>query len=157
MHYILALGSNRCHGRYGPPKRVVEAAVDALGVGVTARSRTFATPALGPSHRRFANAAVLIETDLDPEELLDHLKDVERIFGRRRGKRWGARVLDLDIILWSEGAWSSPALTIPHPEFRHRDFVLTPLLEIAAHWHDPISGQSVRHLKAQLDRPRRRP
>jgi 2-amino-4-hydroxy-6-hydroxymethyldihydropteridine diphosphokinase len=155
MLYAIALGSNRCHGRYGPPRRVIEEALLALELPIVAQSRVIETPPLGPSARRYANAAALIESDLDPEDLLDHLKDVERIFGRRSGQRWAARVLDLDIILWSEGMWSGAGLTIPHPSFRSRSFVLGPLCQIAAQWRDPVSHRSLHHLKTLLDRKRR--
>jgi 2-amino-4-hydroxy-6-hydroxymethyldihydropteridine diphosphokinase len=133
---------------------VLRAALAALDLPVLAQSDIIETAPVGPSIRRFANGAALIETDLEPEELLLHLKAIERGFGRRRGARWAARVLDLDIILWSGGARSSAGLTVPHPDFRHRAFVLKPLCQIAPGWPDPISGQTVRHLKAQLDRPR---
>jgi 2-amino-4-hydroxy-6-hydroxymethyldihydropteridine diphosphokinase len=154
MIYAIALGSNRCHGRYGPPRSVIAAALSALELPLIAQSRLVETVPLGPSNRRYANAVALADSDLEPDELVDHLKAIERSFGRRSGQRWAARVLDLDIILWSGGAWSSPGLTIPHREFRRRAFVLDPLCQIAAGWRDPVSGQTVRQLKALLDRPR---
>ena len=125
----------------------------ALG-NVVARSRIFPTPPLGPSSRRFANAAVILESDEEPPALLRRLKRIERDFGRRRGRVWGARVIDLDIILWSGGAWGERRLTVPHPRFRERGFVLAPLLEAAPGWRDPISGLSVRQLAARLRRTR---
>jgi 2-amino-4-hydroxy-6-hydroxymethyldihydropteridine diphosphokinase len=152
--YAIALGSNRPHGRYGAPARVVRAAVELLaGLGrVEAVSRIRPTPAMGPSDRAFANAAAILSTDLAPNVLLAALKRIERDFGRRPGLRWGPRVLDLDIILWSGGVWGG-APVVPHPEFRHRDFVLAPLAEIAAGWRDPITGLRVRHLLSRLRKP----
>ena len=149
--YAIALGSNRRHGRHGGPAGVVRAALDALGeLGtVEAVSAIRATPALGPAGRAFANAAAILATDLDPDELLDALKEIERDFGRRGGRRWGPRVLDLDIILWSEGSWGGVP-TLPHPEFRRRRFVLAPLAEIAPAWRDPLTGLSVRQLLFRL-------
>jgi 2-amino-4-hydroxy-6-hydroxymethyldihydropteridine diphosphokinase len=153
--YAIALGSNRRHGRHGTPKDVVRAAIGALGefgrVEATSDIRT--TPALGPAGRSFANAVAILSTDLAPDDLLRALKAIERRFGRRRGKRWGARVLDLDIILWSDGAWGGPGPIVPHPEFRKRSFVLVPLAEIAPGWRDPISRATVRQLLARLTRP----
>ena len=64
--------------------------------------------------------------------MLSMLKAIERDFGRRRGQRWGARVIDLDIILWSGGRWRSPGLIVPHSAYAARDFVLHPLATIAA-------------------------
>ena len=142
--YAIAIGSNR-PGRHGPPRREVVAAIAALG-GVVATSSIIARAPIGPSSRRFANAAIIIESDEAPDALLARLKRIERDFGRRRGRRWGARVIDLDIILWSAGCWSSVALTIPHRAFRTRDFVLTPLAQIAGDWRDPLTGLSIAHL-----------
>jgi 2-amino-4-hydroxy-6-hydroxymethyldihydropteridine diphosphokinase len=151
--YAIAIGSNR-PGRHGTPEREVAAAIGELGQ-VVAASPIFRTPALGPSKRRYANAVVLIETGEEPPELLRRLKAMERGFGRRGAIRWGARVLDLDIILWSGGAWSDARLTVPHPHFRERGFVLDPLLAVAPGWRDPLTGLSVRQLRARLRRFRR--
>ena len=152
--YVIALGSNQRHPRHGAPARVVTAAMALLEP--VARSRIISSVAIGPSQRRYANAAVLIESELPPPALLIHLKTIERSFGRRsRGQRWSARVLDLDIILWSGGIWADATLTVPHPAFRARSFVLTPLCEITPRWRDPISHFSTLQLKARLDRKRR--
>ena len=148
--YAIAIGSNRW-GRHGSPAREVAAAIDALG-GVTATSPILHTPPLGPSKRRFANAVALIETDETPPALLRRLKAIERDFGRRRGRTWGARVIDLDIVLWSGGSWGEPALVVPHRLFRGRAFVLAPLARVAAGWRDPVTGLSVRQLAARLRR-----
>ena len=153
--YAIALGSNRRHGRYGAPSRVLDAALRRLkrkGVVPVAVSPTLTTPPLGPARRQFANAAALVRTDLDPPALLALLKRIERRFGRRSGGRWMDRVLDLDIVLWSEGVWHSPGLSIPHPLWRERNFVLAPLLTVAGDWRDPITGLRVRHLHARLQR-----
>ena len=109
---------------------------------------------VGPSTRRFANAAVLLDTPLAPPDLLADLKDIEAAFGRRAGRRWGARVIDLDIVLWSGGIWTSPGLSIPHPPFRARGFVLGPLVALAPGWRDPLTGRSVRQLARAVDRRR---
>jgi len=149
--YAIAIGSNR-PGRHGAPRREVLTAIAALE-GVTAVSPILHTPPLGPSKRRFANAVALIESDDSPPALLRRLKAIERSFGRRRGQNWAARVIDLDIVLWSGGSWGEPGLTVPHRLFRTRDFVLTPLLRVAPQWRDPLTGLSVRQLHARLTRP----
>lgn len=155
--YIIALGSNRRHGRYGAPERMIRAALDELGLPILAFSHIIQSRPIGPSNRAYANAVALIETELDPPALLTHLKTTERALGRRNGQRWGARVIDLDIILWSGGCWEGPDLIIPHPAFRERAFVLGPLSTIAFAWRDPITGLSIGQLKARLDRKRPRP
>jgi len=156
-HYLIALGSNKRHHRFGRPEQVLGAALDSLercGIKVLAGAPVLRSAAIGPSLRRYANSAVLVETKHDPEDLLDQLKAIERDFGRRAGgQRWAARVLDLDIVLWSGGAWSSPGLTVPHALFRERDFVLRPALAIAPDWRDPLTGLTLRQLAARLARP----
>ena len=152
------MGSNQRHGRLGRPEAVLRAAFGALdgkGLKLKAASPIVASAPLGPSRRRYANAAAVVKTRLAPEELLDRLQAIERGFGRRAGGlRWGARVLDLDIVLWSGGAWASPGLTVPHTEFRSRRFVLGPAAAIAPRWRDPLTALTVRHLLARLTRPR---
>ena len=153
--YAIALGSNR-RSRHGSPAATLIAACEAIAqLGTIERfSAIRSTPALGPAGRGFANAALILRSKLDPSELLSGLKRLERDFGRRGGRRWGPRVLDLDIILWSEGAWAADGLTIPHPAFRARSFVLEPLAEIAAGWRDPITGRTIRQLLARNRHPR---
>lgn len=152
--YAIALGSNR-GGRHGAPAAEIAAALQAVG-GLVATSLTIASAPLGPSHRRYANAVALIETAEDPVTLLVRLKQIERAFGRRAGRRWGSRVIDLDIILWSGGAWSSPGLTVPHAAFRTRGFVLGPLASLIPLWRDPLTGRTVRQLARMVDRKRPR-
>ncbi|MGE3691542.1 MAG: 2-amino-4-hydroxy-6-hydroxymethyldihydropteridine diphosphokinase [Novosphingobium sp.] len=150
--YVIALGSNRRHGRYGAPAKVLRAALAALDVA--AASPIVASQPLGPSRRRYANAAALLRTHEQPGDLLARLKTLERRFGRRcGGQRWGARVLDLDIVLWSGGAWASKGLIVPHTAFRERLFVLTPALAIAPRWRDPVTELTMRQLHARLTRP----
>lgn len=156
--YLIALGSNRLHHQYGDPPGVLAAAMEecaALGT-VTARSAIITSDPMGAAQRRFANAACVLESEYDPPALLSGLKRLEREFGRRTAQRWGDRVVDLDVILWSGGVYSSPALTIPHSDFRTRGFVLEPALSIAADWRDPVTGLRIRHLAARLasNRPR---
>ena len=125
------------------------------GMRIVRTAPAVPTDPVGPSSRRYANSAAVVETPLEPAALLAALKEVEREFGRRlRGQRWSSRVLDLDIILWSGGAFAGPGLIVPHRLFRARRFVLAPAVGIAAHWRDPVTGLTVRHLHARLTRPR---
>ena len=123
-----------------------------------AAASTIETDPIGPSIRRYANSAAVIETALEPSELLGRLKQIVQEFGRRPGgQRWRARVLDLDIVLWSGGAFASEELTIPHPLFRTRPFVVLPAAEIAPDWRDPLTGRNLRQLRSRLTRPRALP
>ncbi|MDN3644617.1 2-amino-4-hydroxy-6-hydroxymethyldihydropteridine diphosphokinase [Pontixanthobacter aestiaquae] len=154
--YLIALGSNIRHPLHGLPRGVVGAAIDVLGeLGVVRVQSTIIDSApLGPSSRIYANAALILESELGPDQLLALLKHTERGFGARRGGRWQARVLDLDIVLWGGGIWVSESLGVPHAEFRKRDFVLGPAAEIAPHWRDPVTSLSLRQLFARLTKPR---
>lgn len=165
MAYVIALGSNRCSGRYGRPSQVVRAAMTALeteGIVVDAVSSIVSSKAMGSSRRCYANAAVLVASADGPPAILARLKAIERAFGRRRGQRWGSRVLDLDIILWSGGRWPrglrlSRQLNIPHRDYLNRDFVLRPMLDLPT-WRDPWTALTVRQASARLAsvrRPRR--
>jgi 2-amino-4-hydroxy-6-hydroxymethyldihydropteridine diphosphokinase len=123
------------------------------GMTVVAAAPVLLTDPIGPSLRRYANSAAVIETGLEPPQLLALLKRVERQFGRRPGgQRWISRVLDLDIVLWSGGPFVEPGLTVPHPLFRLRAFVLEPAARIAPAWRDPVTGLTVRQLHARLTR-----
>ena len=142
----------------GDPRQVVMAALAAIaveGIVLEAISPVVSSRPIGPSRRSYANAAAAVGCDLAPGELLGVLQRLERAFGRRhRGRRWGARPLDLDIVLWNAGPWVSPDLTIPHAQFRGRAFVLGPAAAIAGAWRDPLTGLTLRHLRARLTRPR---
>ncbi|MFO1254637.1 MAG: 2-amino-4-hydroxy-6-hydroxymethyldihydropteridine diphosphokinase [Sphingomonadaceae bacterium] len=157
QRYLIALGSNVRHRRFGPPERVLAAALgqlEARGIRIERAGPVIRSAPVGPSLRRYANSAALVTCSLEPDELLAQLKAIERSFGRRRGgRRWGSRVLDLDIILWSGGAWSSPGLTVPHTAFRERRFVLGPAAAIAPNCRDPLTGLTLRQLSARLTRP----
>ncbi len=156
--YALALGSNRALSADRPPQRLIAEALELLAAhgAILAIAPIMATPPIGPSTRIFANSAALIETPLAPAALLELLQSIERQLGRRRHRRWGARSMDIDIILSSSGRWAGRLLTIPHPAFRQRDFVLRPLVRIAPRWIDPWTGLSVTHLHARLKKPRKR-
>ena len=160
-HYLIALGSNQRHHRYGAPRKVLAEALtrlDRKGLQLEVASPVMSSDPLGPSKRRYANGAALVRSKLDPLELLERLQHIERKFGRRRsGQAWRARVLDLDIVLWSGGAYAAPGLIVPHPQFRLRSFVLQPASSIAADWRDPISGLTLRQLNFRLTKRLTRP
>jgi 2-amino-4-hydroxy-6-hydroxymethyldihydropteridine diphosphokinase len=150
--YAIAVGSNRPHGRFGRPAGVVEAAIARLDeeFGLFDASPIILNAAHGGAGRDFANAVALIESDLEPPEMLKRLKTLEREFGRRRGRRWGPRVLDLDLALWSGGRFRSRQLTVPHPALATRSFVLQPLAVIAPGWR--VGSRTMRQLAHRLSR-----
>ncbi len=150
--YAIAIGSNRPHGRFGRPAAVVEAAIARLDrdFGLFDASPIVLNSATGGAGRDFANSVALIESDHPPLMVLTQLKQLEREFGRRPGRRWGPRVLDLDIVLWSGGSFNDRGLTIPHPRLAERAFVLEPLAAIAPGWR--IGALSVRHFAQRLAR-----
>jgi len=136
---------------------VLAAAVEAVAQlgDVVDVAPTIDSAPVGPSLRRYANGALLLETALEPLDLLAALKRVEARFGRRsRGQRWSSRVIDLDILLWSGGAFADPHLIVPHRMLRLRDFVLRPAAAIAPRWRDPVSGLTLIQLLKRLTSPR---
>ena len=155
--YAIAIGSNRRHVRHGSPRAVVEAAIMRLDrdFELFDASPILLNPAMGAGLRDFANAVAVVRSPLAPPAMLGQLKALEREFGRRPGRRWAPRVLDLDIALWSGGAWRSRRLTLPHPGLAERPFVLGPLAAIAPNWH-AVGPLAVRHLAARLARKRPR-
>jgi 2-amino-4-hydroxy-6-hydroxymethyldihydropteridine diphosphokinase len=154
--YAIALGSNRRHVRYGLPAGVVAAAIGELDrrFDLFDASVIILNPASGGAGRDFANAVALLCSNLPPAALLGELKAIERAFGRRPGRRWGPRILDLDIVDWDGPPVRTRTLTIPHRQLARRQFVLGPLSAIAPTWR--ISGSTnARHLRARLGKARR--
>ena len=88
----------------------------------------------------FLNMVVAGYTTLDPEELLRRLLDVERRLGRVRGERNAPRTIDIDLILHSANLRGSRELTLPHPRYLQREFVMKPLRELKLAWRDPVTG-----------------
>ncbi len=153
--YAIAIGSNRPHGRYGRPAGVVAAAIARLDAAFTLfdASPILLNPATGSAGRDFANAVAVVQSERSPAPMLAELKRIERDFGRRSGRRWGPRVLDLDLVAWSGGRFRSRTLTIPHPRIAERGFVLAPLAAVAPGWR--IAGALTPiHLLHRLARPR---
>lgn len=98
----------------------------------------------------YLNAAAVGESALPPDQLLRALLDIEREFGRRRPYPGAPRTLDLDLILAGAEIVSTEHLTVPHPRFRSRFFVLGPLAEVGADLVDPVSRRTVGELLREL-------
>lgn len=131
MPAYIALGSNLCQ-----PQHQLREAVIALAALPRTQlekvSSIYRSAAVGPGEQPdYLNAVALIATELSPADLLDALQQVERNQGRTREIHWGARTLDLDLLLYGKMSIETPTLTLPHPRMRLRHFVLYPLREIS--------------------------
>ena len=104
------------------------------------------------SQPQFLNAAVVGDCVLTPRELLTELLQIEQERGRERPYRGAARTLDLDLVLFGDVVIDEPGLTLPHPRFRERRFVLEPLAEVGAGLRDPVTGLTVGELLLGLGR-----
>jgi len=127
--------------------------VGALGNTKVVRTSSFyESEPLGDAKTWFVNSVIEVETDLTTEQLLKKLLGIKESMGRRRvkGKRWGSRVIDLDILMADQEVIAKRALRVPHPEMHKRRFVLLPLAELAPHVIHPGLGQSVSTLLATV-------
>lgn len=147
----IGLGSNE-GDRIGNLAQALEALAALPDTHVTAASHIYDTePAYVEEQSRFANAVVGLETDLDPDQLLEYLQSIESDMGRVSSLDNGPRVIDLDLLLFGDEEIASEGLTVPHPGILERDFVVTPLLEIAPRMHLP-NGTRVSHDGATVGR-----
>ena len=145
---FLGLGSN-----LGDRLANLQAAVDALqsepGLRVTGSSRVWeTTPVGGPPQPDYLNAVIRIETDLSARDLLDAARRVEARLGRVRKERWGARTIDVDILLYDDEQIDEPDLVVPHPRLGERAFVVLPLLELEP---DPVLPDGTRLKAVRID------
>ena len=141
----VAIGAN-----LGDALQTVLQAFDALALlpdsRVTARSRLYRTApheAQGPD---FVNAVARLETRLSAPDLLDALQSLENQAGRQRSYLNAPRTLDLDILMYGDAHMSSPRLTLPHPRWRERAFVLYPLADV---WPDCVSAEDLARVSNQ--------
>lgn len=126
----IGIGSNLCQ-----PADQVSRAIGLLAeipkTSIDAHSSLYTTEPWGVEEQpSFCNAVAGVQTELSPLELLDKLQEIERVSGRVRYKKWGPRILDLDIIYYEQIAMDHPRLVLPHPYFSQREFVLAPLTEL---------------------------
>ena len=137
----ISFGSN-----LGDSERIIGIALDALRDLPESQhfrcSALYRSRAVGPGEQRdYINGVVAIETRLDAHDLLDHLQLIEQQAGRERRIRWGARTLDIDLLLFGNAVIDSARLTVPHPRIAERNFVLFPLADIAPTLEIPGVGR----------------
>lgn len=127
----ISLGSNLCNPETQLRKALT--ALEQLPVTHIKRiSSLYRSAAVGPGTQpNYLNAVLLLATDLSPTALLDATQQIEMNQGRVREVRWGARTLDIDLLLYGDLQIDSTRLTVPHPRMRQRNFVLYPLREIS--------------------------
>lgn len=139
---VIALGSN-----VGDRLHYLKKAVDSIKLlgHVSAISPLYDTSPYGFTEQpNFLNAVLLLDTPLSAVDLLNGLKKIEKDIGRKIRIRWGPREIDLDIILYDEMKISTADLTIPHPDFHNRVFVLRPLADVAPNLEIPGSQITIR-------------
>ena len=146
----LGIGTN-----LGRRKENIEAALELLKkrkIKINQVSSFFKTkPGEGVKGGYFLNAVVEIETELEPRRLLMLLGKIEEDLGRRKShKRRETRTIDLDIIFYGSLILDESGITIPHPKFRQREFVLKPLNEIAPSFKDPVTGKKIKTLLKEI-------
>lgn len=145
-------------GNLGDPlatMRSASASLQSIGT-VFARSSLYATEPVGgePDQPPYLNAVVGLDpypSLRDPRDLLAALMLIERLHGRVRRQRWGARTLDLDLLDVAGLRAETNGVTIPHPRMMDRAFVLAPLCEVAPAWRHPVSGEGACEALARLD------
>jgi 2-amino-4-hydroxy-6-hydroxymethyldihydropteridine diphosphokinase len=155
---LVALGSNQS-GPWGTPEQTVERALAELNSGpikLIRASSLIQTAAFGVINQpNFVNAIALIDTALSPHTLLRRLHMIERQAGRKRGRRWGPRTLDLDLIDYhgqqiKQKGQVQKALILPHPGVAERLFVLVPIAEIAPGWKHPVNHKTAASMIQKL-------
>ena len=150
---VLALGLGTNLGnRLGNLRQAARAIEEDIGPILRA-SEVFETEPWGVTDQpHFLNACLCLDIDgeSDPEALLASLKAIERRMGRKETIRWGARLIDIDILLIGDRIYESLALRIPHLHLSERSFVLTPLIQILPGWSHPLTGKSLEEMSEAL-------
>lgn len=111
---------------------------------IAKKSHVYETQPWGePNQDPFYNQVVMLNTTLDPRDLLDKISRIERELGRERKEKWGPRVIDIDILFYGKRVIRDKGLEIPHPELHKRGFVLVPMMEIAPEFEHPILNKQI--------------
>lgn len=147
----IGIGSN-LGDRKANALEAVERVQQIPGVKVVRASSLYESEPLGNAKTWFVNSVIELETDLAAEQLLKKLKAIEEAMGRKKvkGKRWGSRIIDLDILLSDTEVVDKRSLKVPHAEMHKRRFVLLPLAELAPHVVHQKLGQTVSAMLANV-------
>lgn len=151
---LIAFGAN-LPSVYGAPLETLHEAIQQLDsmpdISVISVSNIYKSAPVPVSDQPwYHNGVLTVETALGPCELLGALQGLEGSFGRERGERNAARVLDMDIIAYDDVVMADDALTIPHARAHDRAFVLLPLRDVAPKWKHPVSGLPVAEMISML-------
>ncbi len=145
----LALGSN-LDNRLANLKEAVASLPPQMDV--KAKSHIYETPPWGYEDQpKFLNQALKVQTYLEPEPLLKHIKRLEIALGRKASFQHGPRLIDMDILFYDEIILNTPALTLPHPRLHERGFVLLPMMDIAPDLIHPLMHRSIREMVASAN------
>lgn len=152
---FIGIGAN-----LGEPEAMCREAIARIavrkGIRLLRCSSFYRTQPVGPQDQPwFVNAVAEVRAGLTPRRLFEVLKEIENQMGRTEGPRWGARCIDLDLLLYGQEVIREKDLQIPHPEMHRRGFVLIPLAELASYQIHPAFGISVRGLLDRLADPGR--
>jgi 2-amino-4-hydroxy-6-hydroxymethyldihydropteridine diphosphokinase len=146
---FLLLGSN-----LGDRKGYLQKAIDLIATelgAVTQKSSIYETEAWGKTDEpNYLNQVVQVNTTLPARQVLEKVLQIETKMGRVREEKWGARIIDIDILFYGQGIINEPGLTVPHPELHNRKFTLEPLSEISPDWQHPVFKKSIFQLKSEL-------
>lgn len=155
---VLIIGSN-----VGDRRAALDQALDLLAVNageVTDRSAIYESTPWGRMDEGtcdFLNQVLVLETDMEPEELLDETQKAERLLGRLEkgemagdARKYASRIIDIDILYYDDQVMGNARLTVPHPLIPQREFVLEPLAEVMPEYVDPATGKTVQQMLDEL-------
>lgn len=155
---VLITGGNvgNAEQTLGEAARLIDAEVGQ----VVRHSQIYRTKAWGFEAEDFRNQVLVVESEMEPMQVLEVVNDIERRLGRNRaeeqeiksatGARYASRSIDIDILFYDDLVVESERLTLPHPRIAEREFVLEPLAEVVAEWRHPMSGKSVQQMYDEL-------
>ena len=150
INVFLCLGSNI--GNRGSNLQSAIGLIEKNIGKVAKKSHVYETQPWGePNQDPFFNQVLMINTTLDPRDILDKISRIERELGRERNEKWGPRVIDIDILFYGKRLIRDKGLEIPHPELHKRAFVLVPMMEIAPEFVHPTLEKQMDELYMECE------